>query len=749
MIKFKQLQFKNFFSYSNQLTTIDFENGMYLITGKNGSGKSVILDAIFYCLYGKSLRPDIKNSEIINRINKKNMYVKLTFDINNIEYSIIRGLKPTIFQIWKNNEKLEEYNKKDMQKYVEDDILKLNDKIFKQIVILGSDLHTPFLKLSLPDRRFLIEKLFDFDVLKKIKENAKEDYKEKDKKLSELNNKSNIVITKIESLKDEKSRIEKENERIKESRDKEIEKINNEVKEKKLEIKNLENEIDKSINKKQLEDYEEKSYDIAIELNNLNDNLNNKILNLNKKFNDRQIELSNKIVELKNDIEKLNREIKNKQDIINGSKLIEDERYKKEQEILRTNQTGFDKIDLYKKDDFENIKIKIHDIETNIEKLMKRMGYYQKNDSCEVCGNIFTKEKKKDVIGEIKNDIRYYNKEKNEYDEQLKKLNEDKKEVIKKLNESIIKSKDKIKKILNDVKVQIEKEIEELKKKREGIGLKSLEKDKEMESLQNKKRKLEKEIRDEHEIEYDKLLEEKNKIIKEKREYEKKLQEQEELKNNIKIHCIQIGNLNERMKVQNNIKLLPTKEIDGRLLKLRKLYKKINKEVSKVERYLEYIEKIIDMFSDKGIRSVLIQKYLSLLNNELYNFLNEFNCDFNIEFDHNFDTVIKNRDKEISYGTYSSGQRQRMNLAILFTFMSFMKLKQGINCNLLIFDEILDSSLDEDGIEIFFRLLERFSVKEKYCIPVISHRESNINYFSNVYKVEMKNKFSNIERIVI
>jgi len=754
----KRLQFKNFFSYSNQLTTIDLKNGMYLINGKNGSGKSVLLDAIYYCWYGKTLRPDIKNSETVNRINKKNMYVKSLFNVNNDEYSVIRGLKPTIFQIWKNGEKLEEYNKTDMQKYLEDNILKLNEKIFKQIVILGSDLHTPFLKLSLPDRRFLIEKLFDFDTLRRIKDIAKGQYKERENKLNELKNKNNIVCTRIDSLKGEKKRIDSENKRIKELRERGIEQLNNEIVKLINEIEDLKSKLDDNIGENEKSRYEEKIYEIGIKLNDLNNKSNERILKLDRVFNEKILTLNNEIVEIENDIEKLNREIKEKKKVVEDKSycIVENDLLKDEKSYLRTNETGWEKIELYRRDEFEIINRKINEIDLEIERTKKRINYYRENDSCEICGTIFTKVKKRSIIEDLKLDIKKLKEERKKHEIKLNELNNNKNAVEKKLKEAIGKNKSNIKEIENDIQIEndekekiILNEIKELEKKREEIGLGSLATNKEIELLQSEKRELEKEIRNKYENEYDKLLNIKNEMIREKRNYEKKLQEQNELKNNIKIEYIKMGNLKERIKAQKKIQLVSIDEVNRNLLKYRSYYAKISKEVSKREKYLEYLEKVIDIFSDKGIRSVLIQKYLPLLNSKMHDFLNEFNCDFNIEFDQNFDTIIRNRDKEISYGTFSSGQRQRMNLAILFTFMSFMKLKQGVNCNLLIFDEILDSSLDEEGIEIFFRLLSGYSAKEKYSIFVISHRESNVNYFSNVYKVEMRNKFSRIEKIVV
>lgn len=737
MIVFKQLQFKNFEQYSNQLTIIDFIEGMHLIVGKNGSGKSIILDAICYVLFGKALRK-IKNSELINRINKKNMLVEISMDINSIEYKIVRGLKPETFEIWKNGIRFENYNKIDMQEYLEHDILKFDEKMFKQIVILGSDLHVPFLKLPLPERRFLIERLFDFDTLTKINLAAKANYKEKEKKLNELKNQNTIIFTKIESLKSEKKRIDIENEKIA---------LNKKQNEKKLDkaIKELDGEINQL--KKQIVgiDYNKKIYDDKIK------QIENELQKLNNEFNQKTIEINaeydKKTYEFKSEIDK---SLKIKEDLcekIDGLRnIIVSEKY----HLLNNNESNklieFEKkkpkIDEYKKERLDYLKIKISNIELELGKVLKRKVFYQNNKTCEICGSYFSPVKIDEMLKFLNDEINRLNGLKIDFKTELDDIEGKKIKAKENLVKQIVDIKNSI---INGIKNQIDKLEED---KNDEIVIQDNNKGfigqcdiKRNEVLQSEK------------VNYDrgyvKLNFDKNEILKEIREKENQIEEQKDIQNAIKLKEQNYFILRHQLYDIGEVRLLSIEDVKNEFEIQKKLYKENSKTIAKKELYLKYVEKIIDMFSDKGIRSVLIQKYLPLLNTKIKEFLEEFDCDFDIEFDELFDTIIKNRNEEIVYESYSSGQRQRMNLAILFTFMTFMKLKQGINCNLLIFDEILDSSLDEEGIEVFFRLLEMFSIREGYSIFVISHRESNINYFQNILKVEKKNKFSNIERIVL
>ena len=110
-VEFKTLKFKNVLSYGNRWTEIDFTSGLNLIKATNGSGKSAILDAINFCLFGKPFR-NIKIGQLINKYNAKNLVVGMTFQINKDEYEIIRGLKPGIFKLARNGNEIDDLSSK-------------------------------------------------------------------------------------------------------------------------------------------------------------------------------------------------------------------------------------------------------------------------------------------------------------------------------------------------------------------------------------------------------------------------------------------------------------------------------------------------------------------------------------------------------------------------------------------------------------------------------------------------------------
>lgn len=165
MIRFTKIRWKNFLSTGGQFTEIDFESSpSTLIVGENGAGKSTILDAICFVLFNKPFR-NINKPQLMNTINGKNLIVEVEFSIGKKDYKVIRGMKPGVFEIYCDGDILnQDAAARDYQKYLEEAILKLNYKSFTQIVILGSASFTPFMQLSLGNRREIIEDILDIQV---------------------------------------------------------------------------------------------------------------------------------------------------------------------------------------------------------------------------------------------------------------------------------------------------------------------------------------------------------------------------------------------------------------------------------------------------------------------------------------------------------------------------------------------------------------------------------------------------------
>lgn len=195
MIIFRTLSWKNFLSTGNTPNKVILnKSSTTLIIGKNGEGKSTILDALCFSLFSKPFR-NINKNQMINSINGKNTVVEIEFSIGNKEYKIIRGIKPNIFEIWLDGEMInQDAAARDYQKILEQQILKLNYKTFTQVVILGSASFVPFMQLTTMQRKDVIEDILDIRIFSTMNQLLKD--KQSNTKDELIRVESEIVIAK-------------------------------------------------------------------------------------------------------------------------------------------------------------------------------------------------------------------------------------------------------------------------------------------------------------------------------------------------------------------------------------------------------------------------------------------------------------------------------------------------------------------------------------------------------------------------
>ena len=175
MILFEKISWKNFLSTGNHKITVNLnENSTTLIIGSNGTGKSTILDALTFVLYGRPFRK-ISKSQLVNATNEKDCLVEIEFTVNNTDWKVVRGFKPSIFKITRNDEELDQSSSQlDQQKWLEKNVLKMNYKSFTQIVILGSSTFVPFMQLQSTSRREVVEDLLDIKIFSSMNNLIKE-----------------------------------------------------------------------------------------------------------------------------------------------------------------------------------------------------------------------------------------------------------------------------------------------------------------------------------------------------------------------------------------------------------------------------------------------------------------------------------------------------------------------------------------------------------------------------------------------
>ena len=198
MIEFQTIRYKNFLSSGNQFTEIKLnESKNTCIIGQNGAGKSTLLDALCFSLFNKPFRK-INKGQIVNSQNDKDCVVEIEFAVNSTQYKITRGIRPNIFTIDRNGNRLnEDADAKDQQKMLEESILKLNFKSFTQIVILGSASFVPFMQLSAANRREVIEDLLDIKIFSSMSDIMKARIKDAKDRLRTMDLKKEGIADKI------------------------------------------------------------------------------------------------------------------------------------------------------------------------------------------------------------------------------------------------------------------------------------------------------------------------------------------------------------------------------------------------------------------------------------------------------------------------------------------------------------------------------------------------------------------------
>ena len=198
MINFRSVTWQNFLSTGNTPIEIVLDKvGSTLIIGENGSGKSTVLDALCFGLFGKPFR-HIKKDQLVNSINERDCKVEIYFDIGRRKYLIIRGIRPTRFEIYMDGKLLnQDASAKDYQKQLENNILKLNHKSFTQVVILGSSSFIPFMQLTAAARREVVEDILDIKIFSMMNVILKQKLKDLKLRQIEIGQSFEMLNTKI------------------------------------------------------------------------------------------------------------------------------------------------------------------------------------------------------------------------------------------------------------------------------------------------------------------------------------------------------------------------------------------------------------------------------------------------------------------------------------------------------------------------------------------------------------------------
>jgi len=215
MIHFETIKWKNFLSTGNIFTELNLSTpGTTLIVGENGAGKSTILDALTFALFGKTFR-NINKPQLLNTITRKELVVELEFSVQSNHYKIVRGIKPTVFEVYCNDNLVNQSAEmRDYQEVLEKNVLKINYKSFCQVVVLGSASFVPFMQLPASQRRAIIEDLLDLQVFTTMNTLLKEKVQDNTSLIQDNENDRKIVEAKIKMVREHLKEVQSKNEQF-------------------------------------------------------------------------------------------------------------------------------------------------------------------------------------------------------------------------------------------------------------------------------------------------------------------------------------------------------------------------------------------------------------------------------------------------------------------------------------------------------------------------------------------------------
>lgn len=642
-MELKSIIIKNFLSIGNIPVTIDFKTGINIIVGNNGQGKSTILDALSFVLFGKSYS-DKNKAQLINRKNKKNVIVSLEFNTNNINYTILRGIKPDLQRIIENGV---ERNITDIKSFNYEicTLLNIDMKVFSHTTFMSNDFYEPFLTLPVSKKRDFLKRIFSFEKFEDMEKNIKND-------LTTFENECTTNTSKLSTLNDRQE----------------------------LMYKHLE---------------DKKTF------------ITTEILSLNQQIESiqKQIEhCSSMIVDLPDfDTKEFNQVKREINDV--GMLLSQVELYKENTLRRKELSNKLSKIDYNEKtiNSFPELKIiydnSIREFLRNIKDSKEQIKYIENNDICSHCGNIMSDEYKQSNINKLNLVIKQNEKD---------------------LKEAELKFKQD--KILYEYEKKKHDEYQVIKKQLDSIPVLMI-----SVNEQDERNKLN--ILEERERELQKLNDNIQKMFNENQKYILQNQMLEKNKINLikKVHEYEI-----------KITELDYTQVDD----IKKQIDHIKESNIKTHKKIDIMKMLLKSVGDQGIKKFVIKNYIPLLNNIINEFSTLIDNRFMVKFTQDgMDIEITDRGIVVDYGQLSSGEKQRLSLIILFTFIRFIRLKSGNNFPLVFFDEILNSSLDSSGLEGLTKILNIMRPQIPY-IFIITHNNDNKELADNIISVKKENGFS-------
>jgi DNA repair exonuclease SbcCD ATPase subunit len=767
-LHFKTLTFRNILSYGNKDSTIHFQEGLNLIVGKNGRGKSTMTDALCFCLYGKPYR-EIPIPKLVNNKNKKGLRVEVAFAKDGDEYTITRTLKPDSIKIMKNGDEQKLESHKSLIQETIDSILGVNYSLFKQIISLSSLYNKPFIDLDAKEKRDTLESIFNLKAfsimaknLKKTANVVKGDLEIKEREIVIL---KDSTLSLVNQLKD----LEQQEENKKIANQAKIDNL-------KREIEETTRNIDKTyteLNDLQLNDIyipetddSEKMKIIAVisTLKSERTNLENKLAKVrnndlkefgidtlikplveaeNKelaKYNTETKDLSLQIIEWENEKKLLTEKLNNKsshlleemqsisvktvkmtdpkcQELSKRNNIISSQITENNQKIKKMEKTEGVCSHCFQVVGEEHKQKEINLLNSKNSELIDELT---KNDTELETTARETYHAKYDVLVVAQTELdKNYKIESNSIDEKMTELKKTFAEIQSQFKDFQKQNSESVSKIVEEKKKELLFELlAEIQEKNNHLTLNETNY-----SLMLAEEKKVKSLREEKERVSRLINESKNRISV--------------LENSLKLKTEQAKEMIEYVPTSfDNLKKdIETKKTYG---------KKLNEEIKQLREKTKIYEIIKSILDDDGMKRFFFIRLLPKLNQLVNNYLDFFELPIRFAFNDTFEESLTDLSgEEYVFNSFSAGEQFRINLSITLSFIELNKMLNSFNCNIQFFDEIFDSGVDADGMDLVLEKIKDMCDKAKTASYIISHREIDDSMnIDRIIKVEKKEGFS-------
>jgi len=730
-LEFLSIKVKNFRSYGNQFTEYNFYNGLDLITGTNGNGKtSLLLHGIIFNLFGDGVNGE-KINDLINNVNKKDMVVELELLANDVPYKIVRSRKPNKLEIFEDDSITPKpsISSKIDDNYIIDTILGGIDKntFLKLFTIQANNADISIFRMNAGERRKLLENLFDLTIYTEMKQRNSDEMSELE--IDKLNINKNIINSST-NLNTQINNVTSTDKFI----DSLTTRLTNDIKVLKLK----ENEK-KEFDTKVVKELEKLSKDLSLLINN-KIKINFVILKKNKEqFKKQKDEINKIILTVDSAVDNITKYAKDlKEDTV---KLKE----------IQLKLLSLDKLELNKKNKIlfeENIKIARNEISSIDTKFKMEKEFLLNIGEC-AQGN-------KEFLDCVK---KKFGNEKFDQDKWKKDI---KPRLLKEIIEKEISVKS-IEKLINEHNINnnsfkmLEKSIAKLSKDimdsikiltNVGNIKKKINISNYIETWINKKENYNKNIldleKDIFKIDID--IENYNSLLKDIKILETTINDKNKVNSdNITRDIEIIIKGNEKTKIDIEINKKELIESKKKITKIKNDLKKDDIKVKKLDEDIKIKEELSKFLKEEKIKFYIIKQSFPILKKEFNKILKRFFYgEMRVSIDNNFDIEVFRNGELQNFDSFSEGEKKRLDLGFVFTVHEFLSQKNQLSVNLLIMDELLDSALDSAGTETILEYLNEIKLTRN--IVLVTHRAENIEH-DRRFIISKDRKFSIIEEV--